>query len=112
LRFSVFYNRYSAGLLSHQAKLFDQRVESATVTGIEVDFLREEKDLEDACVAKKMSRASKRHTSRVEDMVCCLLGLFDVNMPLLYGGGAKAFMRLQLEVIRKSDDLQGLAVPP
>jgi len=33
-----------------------------------------------------------------------MLGLFDVNIPLLYGEGEKAFMRLQLEIIRKSDD--------
>ena len=32
------------------------------------------------------------------------LGLFDVNMPLLYGEGKKAFIRLQLELIKKSDD--------
>ena len=38
-------------------------------------------------------------------MAYCLLGLFDVNMPLLYGEGAeKAFLRLQTEIISKSDD--------
>ena len=57
------------------------------------------------CVAKKMSWLSRRVTSRAEDMAYCMLGLFDVNMPLLYGeGGQKAFLRLQLEIIRKSDD--------
>ena len=57
------------------------------------------------CIAQKMSWMSKRKTSRSEDMSYCMLGLFDVNMPLLYGeGGAKAFMRLQLEIIKQSDD--------
>ncbi|KAK3056192.1 hypothetical protein LTR09_002698 [Extremus antarcticus] len=37
-------------------------------------------------------------------MAYCLLGIFDVNMPLLYGEGAKSFMRLQLEILRKSSD--------
>lgn len=37
-------------------------------------------------------------------MAYCLLGLFDVNMPLLYGEGQKAFMRLQLEIIKQNDD--------
>ncbi|KAI5357041.1 putative heterokaryon incompatibility [Septoria linicola] len=56
-------------------------------------------------VARKMSWASRRTTTRPEDIAYCLLGLFDVSMPLLYGEGAgRAFMRLQQEVIRKSDD--------
>lgn len=57
-----------------------------------------------ASVAMKMSWASRRETSRIEDVAYCLLGLFDVNMPLLYGEGKKAFLRLELEIIRKSDD--------
>ena len=57
-----------------------------------------------ACVATKFSWISKRKTSRVEDLAYCMLGLFEVNMPLLYGEGEKAFMRLQLEIIRKTDD--------
>jgi len=56
-------------------------------------------------VALKMSWASKRETTRAEDMAYCLMGLFDINMPLLYGeGGAKAFRRLQEEVMRQTDD--------
>ena len=58
-----------------------------------------------ACIAQKMSWVSRRQTSRSEDMAYCMMGLFDVNMPLLYGeGGPKAFMRLQLEIIKQSDD--------
>ena len=54
-----------------------------------------------AYLATKMSWASRRQTSRPEDMAYCLLGLFDVNMPLFYGEGTeKAFTRLQLEIIR------------
>ena len=55
-------------------------------------------------VAKKMSWLSSRKTSRVEDMACCMLGLYGVNIPLLYGEGEKAFERLQFEIIRTSDD--------
>ena len=32
------------------------------------------------------------------------MGLLDVNMPMLYGEGKKAFHRLQLEIIRTSND--------
>jgi hypothetical protein len=56
------------------------------------------------CVAKKMSWASARQTTRVEDIAYCLLGIFDINMPLLYGEGDRAFLRLQEEIIRKIDD--------
>ena len=56
-------------------------------------------------VAQRMSWASKRKTSRPEDLAYCLLGLFDVNMPLLYGEGLhKAFLRLQMEIISSIDD--------
>ena len=55
-------------------------------------------------VATRMSWASKRQTSRIEDMAYCLLGIFGINMPLLYGEGQKAFMRLQYEIISQIDD--------
>lgn len=57
-----------------------------------------------ASIAQRMSWASTRTTTRPEDMAYCLLGLFDVNMPLLYGEGQKAFARLQEHIIRQSDD--------
>ena len=56
------------------------------------------------CVAQIMSWAANRKTTRVEDKAYSLLGLLDVNMPMLYGEGKKAFHRLQLEIIRTSDD--------
>jgi hypothetical protein len=37
-------------------------------------------------------------------MAYCLMGLFGVNMPPIYGEGENAFQRLQLEIISKSDD--------
>ncbi|RYP55821.1 hypothetical protein DL771_012412 [Monosporascus sp. 5C6A] len=55
-------------------------------------------------VATRMSWASKRSCTRIEDIAYCLFGLFDVNMPLLYGEGKKAFRRLQEEIIRQHDD--------
>ncbi|KAH7088121.1 heterokaryon incompatibility protein-domain-containing protein [Paraphoma chrysanthemicola] len=55
-------------------------------------------------IAKRMAWASQRTTTRVEDMAYCLLGMFNVNMPLLYGEGNKAFHRLQKEIIKVADD--------
>lgn len=57
-----------------------------------------------APVAQRMSWASSRETTRPEDMAYCLLGIFDVNMPMIYGEGEKAFIRLQEEIIKESDD--------
>lgn len=51
-----------------------------------------------------MSWASRRVCTRVEDTAYCMLGLFNVNMPLLYGEERKAFTRLQEEIIRATDD--------
>jgi hypothetical protein len=42
------------------------------------------KSFEDECVTQKMSWAVTRETTRVEDTAYCLMGLFDVHMPLLY----------------------------
>jgi hypothetical protein len=61
-------------------------------------------NFKEACVATKMSWASKRKTTRQEDQAYCLMGLFGVNMPPLYGEGNNAFLRLQLEILSKTDD--------
>jgi hypothetical protein len=47
-------------------------------------------------IANRMSWASERETTRIEDTAYSLLGLFGVNMPLLYGEGDRAFIRLQV----------------
>ena len=70
-------------------------------TGIKIKDLRHPRD---ACVARKFSWLSRRETTRVEDIAYCMLGLCNVNMPLLYGEGQRAFKRLQMEIIGSSDD--------
>ncbi|EPE25996.1 hypothetical protein GLAREA_01908 [Glarea lozoyensis ATCC 20868] len=61
-------------------------------------------DYNNASVACKMSWAAGRYTTREEDRAYSLMGLFGVNMPLLYGEGPRAFHRLQLEILRETDD--------
>ncbi|CAN9140993.1 unnamed protein product [Alternaria alternata] len=56
-------------------------------------------------VGARMSWASKRITKRTEDMAYCLLGIFEINMPLIYGEGKRAFLRLQEEIIKRNNDL-------
>ncbi|KAI1162507.1 heterokaryon incompatibility protein-domain-containing protein [Nemania serpens] len=79
--------------------------ELSRITKISAHILRHEQPLSSVPVAKKMSWAAGRSTKRVEDQAYSLLGLFDVNMPLLYGEEEKAFQRLQYEIIGRTADL-------
>jgi hypothetical protein len=74
------------------------------ITGINARILRHSQRLSSLAVAQKMSWAAGRETTRIEDIAYCLLGLFDVNMPLLYGEEEKAFRRLQEEIIKSTAD--------
>jgi hypothetical protein len=62
-----------------------------------------------ASIAQRMSWASRRDTTRTEDIAYCMLGIFDINLPLLYGEGKKAFQRLQEEIVKISNDQTILA---
>ncbi|KAI5986976.1 heterokaryon incompatibility protein-domain-containing protein [Pisolithus orientalis] len=74
------------------------------ITQIPWEVLRDGLAAKRLSVAQVMSWAAKRKTTRVEDRAYSLMGLFRVNMPMLYGEGKKAFQRLQLEIIRVSSD--------
>jgi Heterokaryon incompatibility protein (HET) len=76
----------------------------ARITGIDELVLWKPTYMRGKSVAARMSWASKRITTRPEDLSYCLLGIFGVNMPLLYGEGDRAFIRLQEEIIKLSDD--------
>ncbi|RYP71079.1 hypothetical protein DL771_005013 [Monosporascus sp. 5C6A] len=71
----------------------------SSITKIDAPFL-DSKNLLSTSLAQRMSWAAHRETSRTEDIAYCLLGIFDVNMPLIYGEGMKAFQRLQEEIIK------------
>ena len=75
-----------------------------TITGVPQHILKEGLSSNRPCIAQIMSWAANRTTTRVEDRAYSLMGLLDVNMPMLYGEGRKAFHRLQLEIIRTSND--------
>ncbi|KAL8954792.1 MAG: hypothetical protein Q9193_007081 [Seirophora villosa] len=70
-------------------------------TNITADYLE---DFRKASVATKMSWASKRQTSRVEDRAYSLFGIFGVSMYLEYGERDKAFRRLQLLLVETAGD--------
>ncbi|KAI0379481.1 HET-domain-containing protein [Hypomontagnella monticulosa] len=94
----------------------------ADITGIDIKILLGDTPISSESVARRMSWAAKRVTTRPEDIAYCLMGIFSVNMPMLYGeGGEKAgvynicaslplnyadlsFIRLQEEIMKQSDD--------
>jgi len=75
------------------------------ITNIGQAVLRGAMKATDCSVAQRMAWASSRKTTRVEDTAYCLMGLFQVHMPLIYGEGRMAFRRLQEEIIKRSNDL-------
>ena len=77
----------------------------SNITNIDAAVLQDTDLLNRRPIAQRMSWVATRQTTRVEDMAYCLLGIFDVNMPMLYGEGSRAFIRLQEEIIKESNDL-------
>ncbi|KAK2473493.1 hypothetical protein H9L39_15668 [Fusarium oxysporum f. sp. albedinis] len=63
-----------------------------------------DEELETTSIAQRMSWAADRVTTRKEDGAYSLMGIFGINMPLLYGEGDKAFYRLQEEIMGVPDD--------
>lgn len=62
-------------------------------------------NIRSASLAKRMTWAIGRAALRPEDIAYSLIGIFDTNMPLIYGEGEqKAFFRLQEEIMKDSDD--------
>lgn len=110
-RYLLFFDRNWSALGNH----FSHAADLERITGIPQGILRitEPEELRDTlralCIAEKMSWAALRSTTRREDMAYCLLGLFNINMPMLYGEGDKAFSRLVEEVVRKTADQSLLA---
>ncbi|KAE9381065.1 HET-domain-containing protein [Stipitochalara longipes BDJ] len=73
------------------------------ITGISAIYISHA-GFQRASFAQKMAWASQRKTTRREDLAYCLLGNFEVNIPLLYGEGDKAFTRLQEEIVKQTQD--------
>jgi hypothetical protein len=79
------------------------------VTSIDRQTFQDRWYIRSVSAAYKFSWMAGRSTTRVEDEAYCLLGLLDINMPLLYGEGDKAFIRLQEAILRNSEDVSLLA---
>ncbi|KAH7316738.1 heterokaryon incompatibility protein-domain-containing protein [Stachybotrys elegans] len=98
----LFYSEHWS-LLEHAISAFHEKLSS--ITWIPMRVLEYPQYIFSESVARRMVLASNRETTREEDIAYCLMGLFNVNMPILYGEGRKnAFKRLQYEIIRSSPD--------
>ncbi|KAI3342884.1 heterokaryon incompatibility protein-domain-containing protein [Ustulina deusta] len=75
------------------------------ITGVSTRVLDNSDRLRDTPAGTRMSWAADRQTKRVEDTAYCLLGIFDIYMPLIYGESERAFTRLQEEIIKDKHDL-------
>ncbi|KAF9064464.1 heterokaryon incompatibility protein-domain-containing protein, partial [Rhodocollybia butyracea] len=73
------------------------------ITGIPSEVLLGA-DLSKSSIAARMSWAARRETTRVEDRAYSLMGIFGVYMPPIYGEGEHAFIRLQEEILKVSND--------
>ena len=73
-------------------------------TRIPEGILSDATNLSTCSIAQRMSWAANRVTRREEDRAYSLMGLFDVNMPMIYGEREGAFLRLQQHIIQKTRD--------
>jgi hypothetical protein len=74
------------------------------ITGISGTVLRTG-NIKHKMAAEVLSWAAHRNASREEDLAYSLMGLFDCQMPMLYGEGErKAFLRLQEEIFKRQPD--------
>jgi len=58
--------------------------------------------LSEFLIKERMRWAEGRNTKKKEDKAYCLLGIFDVFMPVMYGEGERVFRRLQKEIEEQS----------
>ncbi|KAH7074944.1 hypothetical protein BKA63DRAFT_543623 [Paraphoma chrysanthemicola] len=79
--------------------------EIANITGISTVALLG-RAMSHFSVEERMAWANRRETTREEDIVYSLFGLFDVHMPLIYGEGKeKALRRLRKEIREVSGNI-------
>ncbi|KPI37022.1 Vegetative incompatibility protein HET-E-1 [Cyphellophora attinorum] len=83
---------------------YELRATISRITSIDAKVLTRQLPLKRVPIGARMSWASGRETTRIEDIAYCLLGIFNVNLALVYGEEEKAFKRLQLEIVASSSD--------
>ena len=105
----------SVEFFSEEGKRLGSRIslerEVCEITKVPVEVLRGQR-LPEFSIEERMSWAAKRTTTLKEDKVYCLLGIFGVYLPLIYGEGeAYAEIRLREEIERRRRDQGGMRLP-
>jgi hypothetical protein len=72
------------------------------ITNIEITALRGA-PLSTFTIDERLRWTKGRETKRVEDQAYCLLGIFEVSIPLMYGEGWNAYQRLKDEITRANN---------
>src|SRR5882762_2725170 len=73
-------------------------------TNIPVEYLKMFTP-ESSDIRMKLNWASDRTTTRVEDMAYSLMGIFDMQLTIMYGEGEKAFFRFQKEIMERCSEM-------
>jgi Heterokaryon incompatibility protein (HET) len=76
------------------------------ITGIALDALQG--DLFQSSIDQRMKWAENRKTTREEDQAYCLIGIFNVSLPVIYGEGKQnALERLREAIDKRANIAQG-----
>ncbi|EJF61649.1 hypothetical protein DICSQDRAFT_60183 [Dichomitus squalens LYAD-421 SS1] len=75
-----------------------------SITRVPVGVLQLDNVPADYCIAARMAWAADRETTRPEDEAYCLMGIFGIFMPAIYGEGRNAFRKLQEKIMKQSED--------
>lgn len=86
--------------------------ELSRITGVPALVLLHREETFKTSIAQRMAWASSRQTTKIEDRAYSLMGIFRVNMPILYGEGNRALHRLQLEILAGPHDQSIFAWTP
>ncbi|KAG8215008.1 hypothetical protein J3R82DRAFT_8414 [Butyriboletus roseoflavus] len=102
-KISISSFRYRARLVDHRANdIWKDALVNTTGVPVEdlVNFKVGTRD-----IRSRLLWAARRTTTKVEDMAYCLLGIFDISLPAMYGEGPRAFFRLQEELMKRTGDV-------
>ncbi|KAI0649801.1 hypothetical protein C8Q79DRAFT_1006132 [Trametes meyenii] len=69
------------------------------ITSLPEGILSHQESLRQYSAAQRMSWVANRATTKEEDEAYCMMGIFNVYMPILYGEGAYAPIRLQEHIL-------------
>lgn len=102
----IFFDRnWNASFEGYKSGRRQEMAEAiSTRTCIDVKVLHDSSSIGKSSLAQRLSWAAGRRARKVEDIAYCLIGICDVNMPLLYGERQRAFLRLQEEIMQRNAD--------